>query len=197
MEFWKQYCVPSLNSAFLSGDVKEICQAVLLSAMNEDSRVILRTSITAAIARLTNKTPRSIQKALQELEKLNFGRLEKKNVYIVSHNFASKSKYPVSTGFGIPYYSKEFESFLAEFEVLFRSQQAIRRIKEEDEDMNALIKTLSKQLETKDQQLEHWRETVRARDEQIMGLIKLAEVIAKGGHVSAEEARKHLTLVKK
>jgi len=188
MEFWKQYCVATLADAFETGDTKDICQAVLLSAMDESNRVTLRMSITQAIARLTNQTQRSIQKALQALEAIKFGRLEDTNTYVVSSLFASKSKEPPKTGFGLPEFSKEFEIFLAEFHVIFDMKKTIRRMKKKENDMSLLIQTLTRQLETKDQQLE-------TKDQQIDRLLMLVEKIAGGKTVTADEAIHQLRLI--
>jgi uncharacterized protein (DUF3084 family) len=78
-----------------------------------------------------------------------------------------------------------------------RGKNKIHAKRETGQDMNALIQTLQKQLDKKDEQLGKKDEQLQSKDEQIASLMLMMNRIACGDTVSADEAKRHLSLVPK
>lgn len=198
MSFWKQEILSALLEAFDKGSAKDLCKALVCSAMDENNLVKTETKICYVIADLTGRDVRRIQEALQLLHDEGFGVWEERS-FRVNKIHASKTRQRLIYAGNHPQYSDAAWQFQKRFDIVFPCKQYPR--KAEDDEMSPAMQKRFDELSDQNERLSQQNQVIMRQSMELKMLSEelkqLVISMAASGTVNEvkEKAERHLRSV--
>lgn len=187
MDFDKTLLLSNIIDARRNGDAERLSHLILryLSSF-EDGVVYAPEGIVTLLKNTTETSKRTIYRHLEALERRNIFSKDDEFSLQLNDQFSSKGTKPVRYKGSRIIYDRAEQAFLFELETKRAELWNLRgknkqRTKKDNDNMNVIIQTLTKQLDVKDRQIEE--------------LLTIVRKISCGEEVDAKEAKTKLALV--
>jgi hypothetical protein len=189
--------------AYVEKDVENFIRHFFFAVMDRKNTITFQTAIATVIHELTGWEIRNINKTIQRMVKQK--ELVRRGYKQIQYNPNFANRVIVLSFSRLGYdgedvsLSQEQLHIITEINRLIQNMPQDRIQTEEDirdEEMSALLKQMD-EIKDQNKKMQQKLQQLDDMESKLDRLTVLVETIARGGSVTAEEARRHLTLVKK